>query len=210
MAETSAPYRWLDGNLTWAQAVDLPFVPADVVAKAFNDAWESWASVCGITPTQRSQAEAHFANVVASAGEGYDQGFDTANQILALSQLPTRLPITAQLTQVFNRRSAWTADMVQGVVAHEIGHSLGLIHDKPGTLMYAYYTPGVKSPQAADVAQAVLRYGPRKAIALPGPPPKITPFPLNQDPLNSSNIVQIEINVPAPGKYILSMSMVPK
>jgi len=193
-------YRWLDGNLTWSQAVNLPTVPTEVIASAFEAAWSEWAKVCGITPTQKSAAEAQLANVVASAGEGPDLGFDAANQILALSQLPTGIPLTAQLTQVFNRRSSWTNDMVQAVVAHEIGHSIGLVHDAPGTLMYAYYTPGINAPTPSDIAQAVARYGPSQLGSKPSSP---------TSPASPGNVT-IEINVPTAGPYLLTLAMKPK
>ena len=202
----SVQYRWIDGHITWSQAVNLPTVPNDVIAAAFEAGWQSWADVCGITPTQKAVADAHFANVVASAGEGASQGFDAANRILALSQLPQSLPASAQLTQIFNRQAQWTTDMVQAVAAHEIGHSLGLVHDAPGTLMYAYYTAGLKTPQAADIAQAVLRYGP-PSHTTPEVPAPVASAPTTPP---AGNTVSVELNVPTAGTYLLNLSMVPK
>ncbi len=64
---------------------------------------------------------------------------------------------------------------------HEFGHTLGLVHGPPGSIMQATYSSSIKKPQAWDIAEAQQRYGaavpPPTGPTEPGEPSEFVTMP---------------------------------
>jgi Matrixin len=213
MPETASACKWPDGLITWKQLVTLSKLDAPTVARCFRNAWAAWAEVCGIEPHELLDSQSSsLVNVTAQLGRGVADGFDPANQILALSELPCGVDVDAQLRSWINDHEDWTEEFFTAVLVHEIGHSLGLSHDQVGTIMAPYYDPGVTRPTARDIDQVVIRYGPAKAQTSPPPSPgpagPDTP-PASGDPVTiGDRTVQFQID--EEGEYELSLYVMGK
>lgn len=196
--------KWPMKTVAWAQAVDLPGVPPEVVARVFRRAWQSWADACGVEPVEVEPADA-VVNVLSLSGSGKAYSLDGPGGVLAWSQLPCQSSATSRLRQVYDRSEPWTEALLLAVAAHEIGHALGLDHDAPGTLMAPYADPGVVAPTAADVAKAVNRYGPP---APKTPPPAPAPAPPPE--ANPAGQISLDLDIARAGKYQLRIVVAPK
>lgn len=157
--DTDRLCRWPDKRITWTVAGRLPHLSDLDQKAAFEEAWHSWAAVCGIEPLYT--ANSRTANVLMGAG-----GIDRAGGTLAWSEMPCG--VVRQLQQKYDTQETWVISETPGryeidlvrVAAHEIGHALGIPHLTAGALMGPVYDPQIRRPQAADIREAVRRYGP--------------------------------------------------
>ena len=154
--------KWPHTRITWTLTGSFPGVSSRATLDAFKEAWESWRRVCGIEP---ENVQSSRPNVLSTTGS-----IDGPGRTLAWSELPCGVQASATLTQKYDTREPWDADMLLAVPCHEIGHALGLDHLAAGNLLAPFYDPRIKAPQAGDIAEAQKLYGP--PIIQPPPPPQ--------------------------------------
>jgi hypothetical protein len=149
---------------------------AGCVRKAFD----SWSAVCGLT---FEQGEPDRSNIVLGTGRGRRAGFDGPSGTLAYAYLPQGENFRGRLELYMDLDEAWALDDAQtgiittNVLAHEIGHTLGLDHTQArGSLMLPTYSSRIGTPQTDDIRRVVDRYGKPAAVPTPPtPPPTIPP-----------------------------------
>lgn len=166
--------KWGLPKLSWFIAnypVGLGLTKADYrgcVERAFG----SWSAVCGL---QFEQADDANANIVLSTGRGRRAGFDGPSGTLAYAYLPQGENFRGKLDLVMDLDEPWALDearngvLTTNVLAHEIGHTLGLDHTRAaGSLMLPTYSPRITKPQQDDIRRVVDRYG--KPVVVTPPP----------------------------------------
>lgn len=178
-------YRWPVGTeLTWyyhAETAPASVQPSDVVS-AMQFATAAWSSVCNVRFRCVDRPELARIHV-------YFAPIDGRWYTLAQAQLPTG-QADASNTLELDPAEAWTSEMLDGVILHELGHSIGLEHDEPGSdaVMAPVYT-GRRQLTSRDASRAVALYGPPVPVA---PPPPVNPA---RRPLT------ISFKVAQPGDY---------
>lgn len=142
------------GSLTPAQLIE-----------AFRLAWSWWAEAAEITPVMvQSVGEAlvrkHFAPIDGSSG------------ILAWSELADNT--NQPKTQRYDSGENWTVEwFLPAVIAHELGHVLGLEHDSQGSgaLMAPFIQSNVPKPTPRDIQRLLgLGYA-KRTTPIPSPDP---------------------------------------
>lgn len=174
--------RW-DGTarpltITWTISGSLTGIDAETLKGIYTEAWSRWAKVCGIVPTYVKNG--HAPMVVMGHG-----AIDGESGTLAWSELPCGKD--QQLEQRYDTGENWFTGLgkpnggrtsLVAVACHEIGHVIGLDHLGEGNLLAPYYSSSVRDPQAGDIKEAQLRYGPPITGSDPTPtPPPTTPTP---------------------------------
>jgi hypothetical protein len=154
-------------------------------------AFSYWAEVADLKFTRTNSSS---ADIVFSIGRGRAGGFDGPSGTLAYAYLPNGSD--SQLGNVSDDDETWvTLSNLRGVqrvnvLAHEIGHNLGLDHSrKSGDLMAPYYAPGVAKPQAGDINRIIALYG--KAV---NPVPPVDPTPTPNPPTGTTKTTIIFVD----------------
>lgn len=142
----------------------------EVIAKALS----SWTEVCAVV----------FVPVPSGSDANIDftvTKLDKSGGVLAQCELPygkdtpaTTLHCEHDSADLWSDSDAPPNGRIgaRHVTCHEVGHGLGLEHLASGNLLAPYYDASIFKPQAGDIAEVVLRYGP------PVPVTPTTPAPI--------------------------------
>lgn len=160
--------KWPDGEIGYYVQDAFPGLSLDQTWAAFDWALALWAKAAKLKVGRTSSAQ--IARIVARV-----KRLDGPNGVLAQSQLPCGQ--IRQALQDYDSSEGWDRTIqAKLVIAHEVGHALGLEHAPgKGSLMSPYYDPSIGSLQKWDIDEIVKRYG--AAAPQPQPTPAPTPAP---------------------------------
>jgi hypothetical protein len=149
---------------------------------AISSAFDTWASVCGLTVLGPIMDSGAPGGAPAGTGAGVADiriaviGGFSSSTVLAHAYSPGTEDLygpggTIMGDLHFNITKTWVDDPLdpddgalydlETVALHEIGHSLGLLHsDVPGSVMSASYDGGKRELTADDIAGITYIYGP--------------------------------------------------
>jgi hypothetical protein len=148
--------KWNKKEITWTIQSYPSNFSKQQIAEICLTAWSYWTEVCGLVPIYVEDSSE--AMIVINMGE-----IDGPSNVLAWSEMPCT---DEQVHQKYDSSEHWIVsdcptngiDIVR-VVAHEIGHGIGIPHIGRGNLMAPIYDPKIRKPQKGDIEEAISRYG---------------------------------------------------
>jgi predicted Zn-dependent protease len=178
LKQRGAPARvaqWPKGHVVNVYLADLPrgTLTASDWADVFREALKSWSDVSGFKWELVTSKPPHGLTV-------FSENEDGPNKTLAWCELPVggvrlyRMKLDESERWV---KAGGSGVIAQAVVAHELGHGIGIEHiaETSGkALMNPFYSPSVVKPLSRDVTEAVRRYGPAASGPVDPPPPAPT------------------------------------
>ncbi len=167
----------LYGGFTYSgTSVDLNTIMPSGYVSAIQAAFDAWSSVANIKFQYVVDSGSAFNVIDFPAGTQPNIRISAfpmtgSDGTLAVGYYPPKNGNTAAGDIHFNSNKRWEIgyagsgyDVFQ-VVAHEIGHAIGLAHSATSAaLMYAFYNEAFAGPQADDIAGAQYIYGAPVAV----------------------------------------------
>ena len=161
----STDCRWHKERLQYYHSSNFKFpnISRTQSQKLVATAWKLWTQHIPVKVEKgrySSRADIRF-----DMGRGARYGFDGVGNVLAWAEMPC-LDTDVQLQTMYDADEPWTREQqaagvyALAVLAHEIGHVLGLDHSQnAGDLMAPFYNPAIWAPQAGDVKRVQRYYG---------------------------------------------------
>jgi len=170
------PCKWPHKEITYSVLGTLPGVGDADFKAAAERAAKQWDDACGVGMFYK--VNLRTANVILTVADLGGPG-----GVLADSMLPCGAAANDVMQQRYDSREIWFAGEgpplqgrihLEAVIAHEMGHALGLPHlapNGPVALMQPFYRGDILRIQPPDAAEVVTRYGANTPPSPPPPPP---------------------------------------
>lgn len=185
--------KWPSADITYSITGFIPQLSQDEYRAAVRRAFDSWEEVCGL---RADEVQGTAGNLILQVGRGRRNNFDGPSGVLAWCEIPCGNVRQCQLRMDLDEQ--WTDKVsdagifVDAVLAHEIGHGIGIYHIENGkALMNPTYSRGVAKPLPLDVSQGTKRYGEARPRQ---PEPKPEPKPGEPTPQPGRKSVQLFID----------------
>ncbi|MBV1879490.1 MAG: matrixin family metalloprotease [Pseudomonadales bacterium] len=141
---------------------------------AVNDAFDAWAAVANISFTEVADGGEVFGGIPGADIRLSGHIFDGTGATLAHAFFPPENALGGAGDIHFDTTKTWKLGFggvgfdIFTVLAHEIGHAIGLGHEETETaLMNPFYSEAFTGLQADDIAGAQFIYGPSSVVDEP-------------------------------------------